>query len=71
MSFKVYRNESDPFEQFGDDDRFDIIEGGVLKIHRQDGTITYINPASWVSIDDTPTPSVYGSSAHPPQEQPF
>jgi hypothetical protein len=34
MSFKVYRNESDPFEQFGDDDRFDIIEGGVLKIHR-------------------------------------
>ena len=33
MSFKVYRNESDPFEQFGDDDRFDIIEGGVLKIH--------------------------------------
>ena len=52
MSFKVYRNESDPFEQFGDDDRFDIIEGGVLKIHRQDGTITYINPASWVSIDE-------------------
>ena len=23
MSFKVYRNESDPFEQFGDDDRFE------------------------------------------------
>jgi hypothetical protein len=36
--FKVYRNESDAFEQFGDDDRFDIIEGGVLKIHRQDGS---------------------------------
>ena len=64
MSFKVYRNESDPFEQFGDDDRFDIIEGGVLKIHRQDGTITYINPASWASIDDSPAPSVYGSPAH-------
>ena len=77
MSFKVYRNESDPFEQFGDDDRFDIIEGGVLKIHRQDGTITYINPASWASIDDSPAPSVYGSPAHsssgdvPPEEQPL
>ena len=77
MSFRLYRNESDPFEQFGDDDRFDIIEGGVLKIHRQDGTITYINPASWASIDDTPAPSVYGSPAHsssgdvPPEEQPF
>ena len=75
--FKVYRNESDPFEQFGDYDRFDIIEGGVLKIHRQDGTITYINPASWASIDDSPAPSVYGSPAHsssgdvPPEEQPF
>ena len=64
MSFKVYRNESDPFEQFGDDDRFDIIEGGVLKIHRQDGTITYINPASWASIDDSPALSVYGSPAN-------
>src|SRR6185312_2403588 len=62
MSFKVYRNESDPFEQFGDDDRFDIIEGGVLKIHRQDGTITYINPASWASIDDSPATSPRKSS---------
>ena len=49
----------------------------MLKIHRQDGTITYINPASWASIDDSPAPSVYGSPAHsssgdvPPEEQPF
>jgi hypothetical protein len=59
------------------EDQVDIIEGGVLKIHRQDGTITYINPASWASIDDSPAPSVYGSPAHsssgdvPPEEQPF
>ena len=78
MSFKLYRNESDPFEQFGDEDHFEIIEGGVLKISRPDGTFTYINPALWATIEETPTPSAYASQAAysttgdvPPDEQPF
>src|SRR6185503_13993917 len=44
MSFKVYRNESDPFEQFGDDDRFDIIEGGVLRSIGRTGRLPTSTP---------------------------
>jgi hypothetical protein len=78
MSFKLYRNESDPFEQFGDEDGFEIVAGGVLKISRPDGTFTYINSALWASIDETPAPSGYASQAAysstgdvPPEEQPL
>jgi hypothetical protein len=54
MAFKVFRNGQEPAEEFGDKDRLEIIEGGVLKIRRQDGTNRYINPACWVSINETP-----------------
>jgi hypothetical protein len=58
MAFKVYRNGQQPFKEYGDEDRFEIIAGGVLKIIRQDGTSRYINPAVWASIDETPASSV-------------
>ena len=32
MAFKVFRNGQEPAEEFGDKDRLEIIEGGVLKI---------------------------------------
>jgi hypothetical protein len=54
MAFKVFRSGQEPAEEFGDKDRLEIIEGGVLKIRRQDGTNRYINPACWVSINETP-----------------
>ena len=57
MAFKVYRNELERFEEYGDEDRFEISEGGVLKIHRQDGTNLYITPGLWASLEETPAPS--------------
>jgi hypothetical protein len=76
MAFKVYRHGQTPVQQFGDEDRFEILEGGVLKIRRQHGTNLYINAALWASIEETPAPSVYASPGHssddgvPPDEQP-
>jgi hypothetical protein len=31
MAFMVFRNGQEPAEEFGDKDRLEIIEGGVLK----------------------------------------
>ena len=45
----------------------EIIEGGVLKIRRQDGTNRYINPACWVSINETP-PSTSSPQIDPPRD---
>lgn len=64
MAFKVFRNGQEPAEEFGDKDRLEIIEGGVLKIRRQDGTNRYINQACWVSINETP-PSTSSPQIHP------
>lgn len=55
MAFKVYGPERD--EEFGDNDSFKIIEGGVLKISRQDGTNRYITPGLWASIEEKPAAS--------------
>lgn len=46
----------------GDGYRFEIMEGGVLKItqSRENGTtasVRYLSPSAWVSVDDTPSPS--------------
>jgi len=54
MAFKVYLREPQPFQQFGDQDSFEILEGGVLKITRYDGTKLIYNPALWASIEEAP-----------------
>ena len=58
MAFKVNRNGGpEPAMEFGDKDKFEIIDGGVLKIRRADRTNLYINPGTWASIEETPSPS--------------
>ena len=56
MAFKVNR-EPEPPLSFGDNDKFEIIDGGVLKIRRANRTNLYINPTTWTSIEETPSPS--------------
>jgi hypothetical protein len=56
MAFKVNRG-SEPAMEFGDKDKFEIVDGGVLKIRRADGTNLYINPGMWASIEETSSPS--------------
>lgn len=58
MAFKVYRRGQTPVQEFGDEDRFEILEGGVLKIRRQHGNNLYINAALWASIEEIPARSV-------------
>jgi hypothetical protein len=41
---------------FTDDDRLEIVDGGVLKIYRADGTNLYINPSTWLTIEEMPPP---------------
>ncbi|MCW2650386.1 MAG: hypothetical protein JWR32_1362 [Mycobacterium sp.] len=55
------RNGQQPFKEYGDEDRFEIMAGGVLKIFRQDGTNHDINPALWASGGESEhTPSCCG-----------
>ena len=56
MAFKVNR-EPEPPLSFGDQDKFEIINGGVLKIRGANRTNLYINPGMWASIEETPSPS--------------
>jgi hypothetical protein len=56
MAFKVNR-EPEPPLNFGDKDKFEIINGGVLKIRQANGTNLYITPRVWASIEETPSPS--------------
>jgi hypothetical protein len=56
MAFKV-SHEPEPPLSFGDKDKFEIIDGGVLKIRRANRTNLYINPGTWASIEETPSPS--------------
>jgi hypothetical protein len=56
MAFKVNR-EPEPPLSFGDKDKFEIVNGGVLKIRRGDRTNLYISPRMWASIDEAPSPS--------------
>jgi len=66
--------------EFGDKDKFEIVAGGVLKIRQANGTNLYINPGTWASIEETPSPSVGPSPrVNPlrddlevaPEEEPF
>lgn len=56
MAFNVYLPEPQPFQQFGDRDSYEIVEGGVLKITRDDGTKLLINPALWARIEEAAAP---------------
>ena len=57
MAFKVNR-EPEPPLSFGDKDKFEIVNGGVLKIRRANRTNLYISPGMWASIEEAPSPSV-------------
>ncbi|CAN5521782.1 hypothetical protein BH09ACT7_BH09ACT7_08290 [soil metagenome] len=61
MAFKVFRDGSDPFQEYGDEARFEIEQGGVLKITKADGSRVYINPTLWASVEETPSKSAYAS----------
>jgi hypothetical protein len=56
MAFKVNR-EPEPPLSFGDKDKFEIVNGGVLKIRRANRTNLYISPGMWASIEEAPSPS--------------
>jgi hypothetical protein len=62
MAFNVIRGPEPPLI-FGDNERFEIVDGGVLKIYRADGTNFYINPSTWVSIEEMPPPGT-GARVH-------
>jgi hypothetical protein len=66
MAFKVYLNGPEPAVEFGDNDKFEIIAGGALKIRRANRTNLYINPSTWATIEETPSPSAGPSpQVHP------
>jgi hypothetical protein len=67
MAFKVYINRPEPPLEFGDNDKFEIIAGGALKIRRADRTNLYINPSTWTTIEEAPSPSAGPS----PRVQPY
>jgi hypothetical protein len=48
----VYRNGQTPSQESGGENRFEILEGGVLKVRQQHKTNLYINAALWASIED-------------------
>ena len=56
MAFKVNREPKSPLN-FGDKDKFEIVNGGVLKIRRANRTNLYISPRAWTSIEEAPSPS--------------
>jgi hypothetical protein len=55
MAFNVIRGPEPPLS-FGDKERFEILDGGVLKIYKEDGINLYFNPSTWVSIEEMPPP---------------
>ena len=54
MAFKVECNQPEPSHTFGDDDKFEFISGGVLKVRRSNKTNHYFSPAVWRTIHETP-----------------
>jgi hypothetical protein len=52
MSFKVYQ-PSGAFE-CGDDDKFEIIDGGVLQITHHDRTEVLLSAMTWERVEHTP-----------------
>jgi len=62
MAFNVLR-PSEPPLNFTDDERFEIVNGGELKICRADGTNLSINRSTWLSIEEMPPPGT-GPGVH-------
>jgi hypothetical protein len=54
MAFKVECNQPEPRHTFEDDDKFEFIRGGVLKVRRSNKTNLYFSPAVWRTIHETP-----------------
>lgn len=63
MAFKVIPSYPGSNLEFGDKDKFEVTQGGVLKIHRADGTNLYLNHTQWSSVEESPParpgPQVY------------
>jgi hypothetical protein len=47
MAFKVECNQPEPSHTFDDDDKFEFMDGGVLKVGRSNTTNLYFSPAVW------------------------
>jgi hypothetical protein len=57
VGFKVYGYKSEPFDEFGDGDRYKVIEGGALEIWHEDGSKLTISPTRWGWVEeDVPEP---------------
>ncbi len=57
MGFKVYGYKSESFDEFGDQDRYKVIEGGTLEIWHEDGSKLTISPTRWGWVEeDSPNP---------------
>jgi hypothetical protein len=54
MAFKVECNQPEPSHTFQDDDKFEFIRGGVLKVRRSNKTNLYFSPAVWRTIRESP-----------------
>lgn len=62
MAFSVIRGSEPPLN-FEDDHRMEIVEGGVLKIYKADGTSLYLNASTWLSIEEMPPAGSGGQAA--------
>ena len=56
MAFKVECNQPEDTYHFEDDDNFEFLAGGVLKVRRANKIILYFSPATWRTIHETPPP---------------
>jgi hypothetical protein len=61
MAFKVYRDSADPFQEYGDEDSYRVIEGGALEIKRKDGSKVTVNSSLWASVEEPARKSVYAA----------
>jgi hypothetical protein len=65
MAFKVECNPPEPSHTFDDDDKFEFMDGGVLKVRRSNETNLYFSPAVWRTIHETsPRFTTSRSSGH-------
>jgi hypothetical protein len=53
MSLRLYKQGAPTPREFGDDDEWKIVEGGVLQISRPNGTKLLFSPAVWATLDDS------------------
>jgi hypothetical protein len=56
MTFKVYGYKSEPADEFGDGDKWEVVGGGALEITRHDRSKLVISPTRWASLEADPSP---------------